>query len=186
MDWFAQSFGIIGGALFIASYQFRSNRVIFALQTASALVFSVNYALLGGWVGMALNLLAVTRGVFLVLPDGKGVRPATFWLIIGLTLATSGVLFGTGQMFRVVDFLLPLQFVISTVICWRQDGRLLRIGQLFIISPCMLAYNITVFTLGGIVTECCNMLSTIVSVVRFGWNGFDRQAGAAQQQKSAS
>ena len=35
-----------------------------------------------------------------------------------------------------------------------------------------ISYNICVFTIGGIITEAVNLGSVVVSVIRFGINGF--------------
>ncbi len=165
--------GLIATAFILVAYQFRSNRTFFILQMCSATFFTLNMLLLGAYGGFVLNLLAALRGVILSLPKGKGITKPMFWAVIVATMVGYGILIYMGQMPRFIDYLLPLQFVVGTYFAWKQNGRSIRLAQLFVMSPVCLVYNIYVFTLGGILTECFNIVSILISLVRFGWNGFE-------------
>ncbi len=174
MEWIAQSIGLAAAAFAIAGFQFRANRPVFICQMISAALFVVNMALLGAVGGVLLNAVAALRGVFLSLPGRRGATRATFWLVVGLTVGCFALQAGLGLVTRAVDLLLPLQFLVGTVLCYRQDGRALRLGQLFVMSPCCLVYNLSFGLIGGIITEEFNMLSILLALLRCGWNGFER------------
>ncbi len=173
MEIFAQTLGLIATVFIIIAYQFRSNRTFFILQMCSATFFTLNMLLIGAYGGFVLNLLAALRGVILSLPKGKGITKPMFWAVNIATVVGYGILLGFGLMPRWIDYLLPLQFMVGTYFSWKQDGRALRMAQLTVMSPVCLVYNIYVVTLGGIITECFNILSIIISLIRFGWNGFE-------------
>ena len=173
MELFAQILGIVAMAFIIIAYQFRSNRTFFILQMCSATFFTLNMLLLGAYGGFVLNLLAALRGVILSLPKGKGITKPMFWAVVAATVVGYGILIYMGQMPLWIDYLLPVQFIVGTIYSWKQDGRALRLAQLFVMSPVCLAYNVVVFTIGGILTECFNILSILISLIRFGWNGFE-------------
>ena len=173
MEIIAQILGLIATAFIIIAYQFRSNRTFFILQRISASFFTANMLLLGAYGGFVLNLLAALRGVVLSLPKGKGITKPMFWAVNVATVIGYGILFYCGLMPSWIDFLLPLQFMVGTWFSWKQDGRALRLAQLTVMSPVCLVYNISVFTIGGIVTECFNIASIVISLIRFGWHGFE-------------
>ena len=62
--------------------------------------------------------------------------------------------------------------LVGTYAMWDRNGKKLRILQFFVVSPCWLTHNIVAFSIGGIITEAVNLGSVIVSVLRFGINGF--------------
>ena len=173
MEILAQILGLLATGFILVAYQFRANRTLFILQMISAAFFALNMLLLGAYGGFVLNLLAALRGVILSLPKGKGITKPMFWAVIAATVVGYGILYWQGLMPRWIDFLLPLQFMVGTAFCWKQDGRALRMAQLAVMSPVCLVYNCTVFSLGGILTECFNMVSIVVSLIRFGWHGFE-------------
>ena len=63
--------------------------------------------------------------------------------------------------------------VVGTPFLWTQNGKTLRLAQLFFVSPCWLTYNVIVFSIAGVFTESFNIISVIVSLCRFGLKGLD-------------
>lgn len=60
--------------------------------------------------------------------------------------------------------------VTSTFAYWSNSPRKIRMVNLVCASPCWLAYDVIVYSLGGIVSESITIISILVSFVRFGWN----------------
>lgn len=185
MEIFAQIIGLLAGAAAISAFQFRSNRMTFILQMMGALLFCINSLMLNAIAGCILNAVAVVRGIFLCIPEGRGITSTTFWISIGLTLAAFGWQYFAGLMNHWIDVLLMVQFLAGTYFCWRQDGRLMRLGQLCIMSPICLYYNFTFHLIGGVLTEMVNIASIIISILRYGWNGFER-ADAQKDKRGES
>ena len=59
-DMLIQGIGLIAFALFLLSYQVRSNRRLFAMQTLGNLLFALQFFLLGGVGGAIGSLISVS------------------------------------------------------------------------------------------------------------------------------
>jgi hypothetical protein len=59
---------------------------------------------------------------------------------------------------------------------WTRNGKTIRVSQLAVVSPLWLLYDLLIPTpsLGGILCEVFNIVSVIVSFVRFRKTGFDK------------
>lgn len=60
-DMLIQGIGLIAFALFLLSYQIRSNRRLFAMQTLGNLLFALQFFLLGGVGGAIGSLISCFR-----------------------------------------------------------------------------------------------------------------------------
>ncbi len=56
----------------------------------------------------------------------------------------------------------------------KNNRKAIRTVRLFAVTPAWLAYNITVFSLDGIICEGFNIISIIISFIRYGKNGFEK------------
>ena len=177
MDYAAQAVGLVAAGFCILSFQFRTNRGTFIFQMCGALLFSVNMFMLGAPCGGVMNAIAFLRGIFLTWPNKKGINRVTLAIIMGLIIASSVWQYAAGNLTRAADYALIIQFIVGTRFCWQQDGRMLRLCQLFLISPVCLWYNIEYLAIGGIITEVINILSVVISLLRYGWHGFEQRSG---------
>ena len=74
----AQAIGIIAMVLLVISYQFKGKKSVIALQFLGSLLFSINYLMLGAFVGCLLNFLAAIRAVVYYYKD-KFKADKIFW-----------------------------------------------------------------------------------------------------------
>ena len=51
-------------------------------------------------------------------------------------------------------------------------------------SPCWLVYDVIVHSFGGIISESITIVSILVSFIRFGWKGLERDAGEIAPAKT--
>lgn len=177
IQWIAQGIGAIGSALAIGSFQLRGRR-LFLAQTIAAVFFTVHFCILGAFAGMAQNGLGIVRNALLSVEGKKWAsHPAWFWGLNGAYLVC-GVIFWQNWL-----SLLPvLAMIVSTAAMWTKKGKIIRITQLFCISPLWLTYNISAGSIPCVLTELFNMTSVIVSLVRFGWKGLDLPAEPAKAE----
>lgn len=164
----AQVLGFVGAAIAISSFQCKESKKLFLVQIISTMVFSVHYLLLAidnpsANTGMILNLAGMIRAVFLFFGERKWARHWVSLVCVTLLMAVCGVVTWEGW----ISLLPTAAMVIGTPFFWTRNGKTLRLAQLFFISPCWLTYNALVLSIAGVLTECFNIISVLVSLCRF-------------------
>ena len=168
MEILAQIIGILGTCAAFISFQLKENKKFFILQATSGLMFALNFLLLGAPTGCVLNLINIYRGA--VMAGGKRLHKLPFLISIQAIYIIATV-FTYTNIFSVIALTAQL---IGTLAMWSNNGKTIRILQLFCVSPLWLVHNIFVFSIGGIVCEVFNIGSIIVSLIRFGKKGFEK------------
>lgn len=162
----AQTFGIIGMALSIVSFQCRENKRFFITQAASGACFALNFLLLGSITASFLNFINILRGwVF-------GFAPKKLRTPLAIVVAT---LFITSTVFTYDGWLSVLILaaqLVGTTVMWTDNGKIIRIAQLAFVSPVWLTHNIICGSVGAILCEIFAITSTVISLIRFRKNGF--------------
>ena len=161
-----QIFGLIGTAAAIASFQMKENRKFFIFQGIMGISFVLNYLFLGELSGCFMEFFCIVRaGVFALGKKGHGI-----WALIFLEAAF--VLTTVFTYNGWLSIVLLVVHIVGTYAMWSDNGKIIRFSQLFCVSPGWLIYNIAVFSIGGIICEVMNIVSAVVSFIRFGLNGF--------------
>lgn len=169
----AQLFGYVGMATCLLSYQCHKNSRYFFCQTACAIGFTLQFLLLGAWSGMFMNLVAIIRGILFSLGE-KTHKPYILALILAAFVGTSLVsvlLFDELWWIAVCVFIAQTAGTLSQ---WTRNGKTIRDVQLYAVSPLWLVNNIYYGAIGGIICEVFNMISVIVSYIRFRKIGYDK------------
>ena len=126
----------------------------------------MSFLLLGSTTAAFLNFINIFRGwVFGYAP--KKSRTA-------LALLT-GVLYIVSTVFTYDGWLSLLVLVaqlVGTTVMWTDSGKIIRIAQLIFVSPAWLTHNIFSGSVGAVLCEIFAITSTVVSLIRFGLNGF--------------
>ncbi len=164
-----QILGVIGAIIAISSFQCKESKKLFLVQILSTAVFSVQFYLLSANTGMILNIAGLIRAVFLYYGDKKWARHPVSLVSIMLLMIVCGVITWDGW----ISLLPTIAMVVGTPFLWTQNGKTLRLAQLFCISPCWLTYNAIVLSIAGVGCECFNIASVIISIRRFGLNGLN-------------
>lgn len=165
----AQGIGILGMACNVLSFQAKKNFWLFMLQCFGTAFFTVNFFMLGSNAAAYLNILAFVRCLFLLGAE-KTRKP--YWLALLLILNIAVVCFSYAGIPSLIILIAQLA---QTATHWTDNGKIIRITQLFCCSPLWLAHNIIIFSIGGILCEAFVIVSTIVSIVRFGLDGFEKR-----------
>lgn len=174
-EYMVQAIGFLGVALFIVSYQIRSNRALFLCQLMGCIVFCVQFFLMGAYTGAISLIVNIARNLLLIKSnDWK-------WAKSQVTLAAIIVLLLVMTICTWAGWISILPFVsvaVTSIGYWTQNAQKIRLSQLFG-SPCTLLYDILVHTWGGAVCEAITILSIIISIVRFGWRNLGEESGVA-------
>lgn len=174
-EYMVQAIGFLGVALFIVSYQIRSNRALFLCQLMGCIVFCVQFFLMGAYTGAISLIVNIARNLLLIKSnDWKWAKSQVTLAAIILLLLVMTICTWAGWM-SILPF---VSVAVTSIGYWTQNAQKIRLSQLFG-SPCTLLYDILVHTWGGAVCEAITILSIIISIVRFGWRNLGKESGVA-------
>lgn len=157
-----QGLGLLATALTALSYQMNRKRTLLGVQSAATLCTCLSYFFLGAYSGFALNIVCLVRNLaFFFLKEGT--RPMYAATAV-LTAAMVGV--GIFSWQGPLSLLILVALAVNTVFLSFGKPQLLRYSILGT-SSMVLAYNVAVFTLGGILNEGISIVSSIVGIFRF-------------------
>ena len=162
-----QIFGIFGLLMFVLSFQCKSSKKLVLVQGVGGLMFFINFLLIGAYGGALFNLTILIRGLLYTKKDGKIWKPLLVELMFTAAYIYSLVLVGNDILQIVLTTLPYISLLIMSVLMWKENGKLIRYFQVAMLSPSWLIHNIFNFTLGGILAELFNIVSAIVSLIRF-------------------
>ncbi len=166
-----QAIGFVGVAFFIASYQIKSNRALFACQLTGCIIFCIQFFIMGAYTGALSLIINIIRNVLLLKArDWPWVKSKITLAVIIALLAGVTVYTWAGWM-----SLLPFVSVAVTSIgYWTNNAQKIRLSQ-FIGAPCTLVYDILIRSWGGVLSESITLMSIIISVARFGWKEMGKE-----------
>ncbi len=174
-EYMVQAIGFLGVALFIVSYQIRSNRALFLCQLVGCIVFCVQFFLMGAYTGAISLIVNIARNLLLIKSnDWKWAKSQVTLAAIILLLLVMTICTWAGW----ISILPFVSVAVTSIGYWTQNAQKIRLSQLFG-SPCTLLYDILVHTWGGAVCEAITILSIIISIVRFGWRNLGKESGVA-------
>ena len=161
----AQAFGIVGLVIVVLSYQLKNNKSFFLAQAMGSLFFFANFFLIGAYGGAFFNLVNLIRGLLLTENPGKR------WKLILIEVAYVGCLifsvFLDPRPIAILFAALPFTGLIAmTVFMVRARPVPIRVFQIAWMSPSWIAHNIFNLSVGGLVCEVLNMVSSAVFLLR--------------------
>ena len=170
-EYIIQGVGFLGVALFIISYQIRSNRALFLCQLMGCIVFCVQFFLMGAYTGAISLIVNIARNLLLLKSNDWE------WAKSKVTLAVIIALLFVMTIYTWAGWISILPFAsvaVSSIGYWTQNAQKIRLSQLFG-SPCTLLYDVLIHSWGGAVCEAIAILSIIISIIRFGWRNLGEE-----------
>ena len=155
-----QAIGIIAMAMNIFSFQCKKTRNFYMMQACGGILFAFNYIMLGMYTGAITNIVNLLRSA--VMSGGKKTRKWYFFVLVAGAYVAATLFTYAGWLSIII---LVAQLVgVSTM--WTDNGKIIRIGQFFAVSPLWLIYNIAAGSIGGIICEIFTFVSVIVYAAR--------------------
>ena len=177
METIGQIIGLVAAAMIILSFQAKNTKLLFVMQTIGGVLFAVSFFMIGSITAALLNLIGLPRGLILT----AGEKWNKWYILVALELAILGIgIFSYENYLSIVTVCAQL---VGTAALWTRKGKMIRILQFCIVSPLWLFNNIMSFAIGGIITEVVSMMSVIVSIIRFGLNGFNDNPSTSIKSK---
>ena len=171
MQIIAQAVGILAMGFMIFSYQMKTHRAVLIFQLVGAVLFAINFWLLGATMGCIMNSISAIRAViFLNAAKLRANHPgwlAGFLVTYLDSYVLSFTVLGTKPTpLNLIMELLPVIGMIAATLSFRlaNAGAIRKFG--LISSPCWLIYNIYTFSLGAIICEVLSLSSIIIGIRR--------------------
>ncbi len=162
-----QLLGIMGMVMNFAAFQCKKTKNLYLFQGASGFFFTLNFYFLDAGTGSLLNALNVIRGlVFAYCQSEKKKNVFSVGLILVFLL--TGIVTYSGFP----SVAATLAQIAGTVSMTTKNGKIIRLVQLFLVSPLWLTHNIICFSIGGILAESFALISVLLFITRFGWKKF--------------
>ena len=165
-DLIAQGFGIIGLIILVSSFQFKKNSTFFFLQGTGSFMFFLNFIMIGAYGGAFFNLFNLVRGLLFIKNTKKPWKLATVIVLYTVALGFSYYLDHTPKQIILVGIIYA-SIIIMSVAMWQGDAYNMRIYQISVSSPAWMIHNIFNFSLGGLLCETFNVISTAIFLFRF-------------------
>ena len=176
MDFFSfivQALGILGMTCAVISQQCRRNLFYFLFQAGCSTFFLIQFLLTQSYTGMILNLLNILRSA-VMLGGAKCKKTAVLILFeLGYVAATAFSVFALHDSLW-LSLLVLLAQVLGTLVIWSGNGKWIRYGQLTVISPPWLIYDAFAHSVGGVLCEVFNIVSTTIALIRYRKTGFEK------------
>ena len=165
-EFWIQAIGFLALIMYLTSYQFKSNRGLFTFQLLGAVLFALQYTLMGATSGALSQIIKVVRSlVLLKYNDWHWVRSkGTMSVFCALYLIAIALSWGGP-----ISLIVLAGSVASTLAFWTNNARTIRIACLVFICPCWLIYGIFTGSLGSMFNEIFTIVSILISIYRFGW-----------------
>ncbi len=161
-DWLIQGIGALGIIASVIAFQCKKHYWILFWRSVSALIFVLQYYLLGAYTGVAMDLIGVGRN-FLFAELVRREKKTWPWILVFTAVFTVAGIF-TWQG-RISLFIIAAK-LISNAGYGNKNTLILRLMSL-LTSLFWLIYNAYVFSLAGVACEGFAILSILVSLWRF-------------------
>lgn len=169
---FAQAVGIVAMVFLVLSFQMKTPKGILLFQSIGGFLFSINFFLLGQYVGAMLNVLAFVRAILLYHKEKLHTQSNLWLMIFGvgyigayiLTFAVFDEIFALGNA---VLQCLPVLGMFCSHLALRSD-KAKQIRRISLVSSvCWLIYNGLGLAIGATLCETFNIVSIFVAMARY-------------------
>ncbi len=165
IDIIAQGCGIIGLIIIVASFQCKSNKNFFLMQGSGSLFFVLNFLLIGAYGGALFNLSNLIRGL---LFSKNAKKP---WKLIVVEIAYTAcfifsIILDHSPKQILLVFIPFSALIIMSVLMWRGNDKTIRKFQIAYMSPSWIVHNIFNLSIGGLICEVFNMVSSAIYLFR--------------------
>lgn len=162
MEFIGQIFGLIAVVVSFVAYQMPTQKKILIMNLLVSISIMLNYAFIGAITGMVLNIICIIRNLVYMNRDKKifsyNFYPYLFMAVIG------AISFFTGEGLH--SILITIGLIINTLSLSLKNPQATRITMVISCSF-ILAYNIFVFSIGGMINEAVAITSSIIGFIRF-------------------
>ncbi len=176
----ANGFGVLSTLCFIASFQVKSNKGLYLIQSVANVFYGIQFYLLGATGGLFNMGMQIVRNLLLCKKEEwKWLRhPAMAPLLCVPSLIYMIITWNS-----LLDLLPFIAMTVGTFGYWTDSAKKLRIAELFGVSPAWMTYDMIEGAYGGVLNELVILASIVFSIIRFGWKGLDDPSFAGKESQ---
>lgn len=162
MEFIGQIFGLIAVVISFVAYQMPTQKKILFMNMLVTVAILLNYAFLGATTGVILNVVCFIRNIIFMNRDKKFFSykfyPYLLMVIIG------GLSFLTSEGAH--SILITIGLIINTFALSLTNPQATRYCMAISCSF-IFAYNIFVFSIGGMINEAVAIISSVIGIIRY-------------------
>ncbi len=172
-DFLIQLIGFIGTLCFVISFQLKSSRSLLFIQTIGVFAFIIQFSLLGGITGCLGLALAAVRNILLQQSERFPWIKTNAAKLVFFTISTLSTILTWSSIYSILPW---IAFTAGIFSYWKDDAGLIRLANLFFISPSWLTYDLLIHSYGGVLNETLIILSILLYYFRHGWKETKKQS----------
>ena len=166
----ANGFGVLSTLCFIISFQVKSNKKLFIIQSVANVFYGIQFYLLGAYGGLFNMGMQILRNMLLLkIEDWEWLK----WKGMAPLLCVPSLIYMIITWHSWLDILPFIAMAVGTLLYWTNNAKLLRMSEICAVCPAWVLYDFISKAYGGVLTEFVIFGSVIVSIIRFGWKGLD-------------
>ncbi len=166
----ANGFGVLSTLCFIWSFQVKSNRALYIIQSLANIFYGLQFYLLGAYGGLFNMAMQILRNLLLLkIDDWKWLK----WKGCAPIFCIPSLIYMILTWHNWQDLLPFIAFAAGNMAYWTNNAKTFRLAEMFCIAPAWMLYDFLQGAYGGVLTEVVILGSVILSIVRFGWKGLD-------------
>ena len=166
----ANGFGVLSTLCFIASFQVKSNKGLYVIQSVANVFYGIQFYLLGAYGGLFNMGMQIVRNLLLCkIDDWKWLN----WKGMTPLLCVPSLIYMIATWSGPLDILPFIAMTVGTLGYWTNSAKKLRLAELFCVSPAWMTYDLIEGAYGGVLNELVILASIVFSIIRFGWKGLD-------------
>ena len=176
----ANGFGVLSTLCFIASFQVKSNKGLYLIQSVANVFYGIQFYLLGATGGLFNMGMQIVRNLLLCKKEEWK------WLqhpAMAPLLCVPSLIYMIVTWNSLLDLLPFIAMTVGTFGYWTDSAKKLRIAELFGVSPAWMTYDLIEGAYGGVLNELVILASIVFSIIRFGWKGLDDPSFAGQESQ---
>lgn len=166
----ANGFGVLSTICFIISFQVKSNKALYIIQSLANVFYGTQFWLLGARGGLFNMGVQIIRNM-LLLKYNEWNWLKSKWCAPLFCIPSFIYMIITWNSW--LDILPFIAFTVGTFAFWTNSAKLIRISELVCVAPAWMLYDLISKAYGGVLTELVILSSVVVSIIRFGWKGLD-------------
>lgn len=162
MEFIGQIFGLIAVVISFVAYQMPTQKKILFMNMLVTVAILLNYAFLGATTGVILNVVCFIRNIIFMNRDKK-IFSYKFYSYL-LMVIIGGLSFLTSEGAH--SILITIGLIINTFALSLTNPQTTRYCMAISCSF-IFAYNIFVFSIGGMINEAVAIISSVIGIIRY-------------------